>query len=335
VPNALIQLGRKGFDVHFRGDALDRLDRVCPLLCRDPLDDLRAPAAAPLLAETEILVTGWGSQLVDGALLARLPRLRLIAHLAGTIKHVVAPEVLQAGVLVTSAAAANAGPVAEFTVAAILWHNKRVLDWARLYRAERADLVKRGCAMTGEIGNRDKVIGVVGASRVGRRLIELLRPHRLRVLLCDPFVTPAEARAMGVELTALHPLIAASDVVSLHQPLLPATENSFGAREVALLRDGALLINTARGRIVDHPALIAGLATGRFSALLDVTEPEPLPADSPLWDMPNVMLTPHVAGSMGTEVADMTDLVLDEIARFGRGAPLEHAVAAESWERVA
>lgn len=332
---AIIQLDAGSFATHFNMSAMQNLHEACDLLSEVPFNDLTTITDDAILKQTEVLITGWGSRPVDMSTLKRMPNLRLVAHLAGTVKHIVSLDVMGSGVRVVHAASANARPVAEFVLAAILLHNKRVPDWVRLYHAQRGALRIRAEQMHRIVGNRDKVIGLVGASRVGRHLISLLRNHNLQVLLHDPFVCPAEAERLGVQLVALDQLIAQSDVVSLHQPLLPSTRHSFSARECGLMRDGALLINTARGGIIDHDALIAALADGRFSALLDVTEPEPLADDSPLWDMPNVMLTPHIAGSLGTEVADMTDLVIEEIARFTRGEPLIHEMTTDQWERVA
>jgi phosphoglycerate dehydrogenase-like enzyme len=134
---------------------------------------------------------------------------------------------------------------------------------------------------------------------------------------------------------ALDELLAASDVVSLHAPALLETHHQIDARRLALLRDGATLINTARGWLVDGAALERELASGRIDAVLDTTDPEVLPADSPLYEFPNVFLTPHVAGAMGTETQRMAALALDEIERFARGEPLRHAIRAEDLARIA
>jgi phosphoglycerate dehydrogenase-like enzyme len=107
------------------------------------------------------------------------------------------------------------------------------------------------------------------------------------------------------------------------------------ARRLALLRDGAVLVNTARGVLVDGDALVAELASGRIDAVIDTTEPEILPADSPLYELPNVFLTPHVAGAMGAETQRMATLALDELECFANGEPLAHEVTRETWDRIA
>ena len=117
--------------------------------------------------------------------------------------------------------------------------------------------------------------------------------------MADPYADPAEVRAAGGSLVPLPELLPRCDVLTLHVPALPATRHLIGAAELALLRDGATVINTARGAVLDTAALESECATGRLDAILDVTDPEPLPASSLLYDLPNVMITPHIAGSLG------------------------------------
>lgn len=337
--SSLIQLAGSQFDIHFpspcRAGTAARLAKITRLLHPTAVADLNSAEVAPLLPQVEVLVTGWHSHPVDADLRRRMPRLKLIAHLAGTVKSVLTRDVACSGIKVVNAAEANARPVAEYTLAHILLHLKRVPEWRRLYRLERSRIATRSTEFAGPVGNSGRIVGIVGASRIGRRVAEDLRRHRIEVLLHDPFVSAETAASFGARKVEMDELLRQSDVVSLHQPLLPSTERSFGAKEFARMRDGALLVNTARGRIVDATALEAAMADGRLFAVLDVTDPDPLPDNSPLWDMPNVSITPHVAGSFGCEVCEMTSLVLEDIERFSRGEPLHHEVAIENWERVA
>lgn len=174
-----------------------------------------------------------------------------------------------------------------------------------------------------------RTVGVVGCSRVGRRVIELLRQLDVTVLVHDPYLPESELRALGAIPTGLDQLVAAGDVVSLHAPATEETRHLMDRRRLALLRDGATLINTARGSLVDTEALIAELRTGRIDAVLDVTEPDPLPADSPLFDLPNVTLTPHVAGSLGSELRRMGAFAVAEVERYAAGRPLAGLVHPE------
>ncbi|MES5820411.1 hydroxyacid dehydrogenase [Streptomyces sp. RG80] len=312
--------------------ALERLHSVARVDTATAVTDLTT-ADARQLAETEILFTHWGAPELTEETLHRLPRLRAVVHAAGSVKHHVTDAVWRRGIAVSSAAAANAVPVAEFTLAAILFANKRVLDVARLYATTRTrpDLLPY---YSGH-GNYRRTVGVVGASRIGRRVLDLLRPHDLDVLLYDPYVDASQARALGAEPVGLDELARRSDVVSVHAPQLPETRHMFDARRIARLKDGATLINTARGSLVDTDALTEHLVRGRIHAVLDVTEPDLPPADSPLYTLANVLLTPHIAGSLGNELHRMTDWAVDEVARYAQGLPFAHQVGSEELSRSA
>jgi phosphoglycerate dehydrogenase-like enzyme len=126
-----------------------------------------------------------------------------------------------------------------------------------------------------------------------------------------------------------------SDIVSLHAPDIPETHHMLDRARLALIRDGGVLINTARGALVDHEALTEELVSGRLRAVLDVTEPEPLPADSPLYRLPNVFLTPHIAGSLGNELQRLGTIVVEEVERLAAGLPPLHEVRHADLARVA
>ena len=312
------------------GETMPRLRSVADVADLEPLEHFDDPRADALLARADVLLTGWLCPPITDEVLERAPHLGLVAHAAGTVKDHVPPAVWARGVRVTSAAAANAVPVAEYTLAAILFSNKHVFTAREKYHRRREEMLLPLSA-----GNRSKTVGIVGASRVGRLVIDLLRPFELDVVVYDPTLTPGAARELGAELVELDELLERSDVVSLHVPAVPSTTNMIAGPELACLRDGATLINTARGAVVDHDALAAELRTRRINAVLDVTLPEPLPADSPLFDMPNVFLTPHIAGATGAEIPRLAELAVDEIERWARGEPLQHEVLADHLDRIA
>ncbi|MFI1715522.1 hydroxyacid dehydrogenase [Streptomyces litmocidini] len=308
---------------------LARLARTDPHLVAH---DLTAPdpRVAAALAEAEILLTCWGAPPLTAEVLARAPRLKAVVHAAGSVKHHVTDACWERGLRVTSAAAANALPVAEYTLAAILFAGKRVLRSAQRYAELRTD--DTWLTESAPWGNYRRTIGIVGASRIGRRVVELLRPFDFEILLYDPYV---DVPPPGTELTALDDLCARSTVVSVHAPQLPATHHMIGAAQLAAMPAGTTLINTARGSLVDEEALLPHLVTGRLHAVLDVTDPELPPPDSPLWTLPNVLLTPHVAGSLGNELHRMADQALEEVARYTRGEPFAEEVRASDLQRSA
>ncbi|WP_181794086.1 hydroxyacid dehydrogenase [Streptomyces sp. WELS2] len=331
-PRALFAMTARNVPAVFPPELLERL-RACVDI--DPAlvaEDFTEPRVREALARTELLITGWGCPRLDRAALDAAPRLRAVLHAAGSVKGFTTPEVWRRGIAVSSAAEANARPVAEYTLAMILLAGKNVFalrDETRARRAFPYDGVLPG------IGNHGRRVGIVGASRVGRRLIELLRPHDLDVTLADPYVDAAGAARLGVPLLPLDDLLRTCDIVSLHAPHTAETRRLIDARRLGLMRDGAVLINTARGALVDHEALIAHLRSGRLSAVLDVTDPEPLPAASALYDLPNAFVTPHLAGSLGNEVARLGRAMVEEAERLASGEPLRHAVDRAVLERTA
>ncbi len=320
-PRALFAMGRSHRDALFPPSTFQRLTRhvdIDPQLVAEDFDRV------PDLAGVELLITSWGCPPLDHAVLARMPLLKAVVHAAGSVKHHVTDACWDRGLTVSTAAAANAVPVAEYTVAAVLFANKRVLEIGGLYREHRAPL--DWSAHYPGFGNYRRTVGVVGASLVGRRVLELLRPYDFELLLADPHLDPATARSLGARLVDLDAMLADCDVVSLHAPALPETYHLMDARRLSLLRDGATLINTGRGSLIDTRALTAEASAGRIHAVLDVTDPEVLPATSPLYSLPNVLLTPHIAGSLGGELQRITRSALDEIERYCIGQEFAYPV---------
>lgn len=299
-------------------DEIGRLVRWrAPALTRDALHrDLG------VLEGVDVLITGWGAPVLDANLLSRAPRLRAVLVAAGSVRHLTTPEFWARGITVVSAAAANAVPVAEFSLAQILLGLKQVHRLTREVALDRA--FPHDPRVPGGYGSR---VGLFGLGQIGRLVAEHLRHFDVEVLACDPVIGPAAARELGVRLTGIEELFGTCDVVSVHAPLLPETEGLVGAQLVSLLPEGATLINTARGAVLDERA-VTGVLRDRpdLTAVLDVTWPEPPEPSSPLFTLPNVLLTPHLAGAMGRERARLGELVRDELRRLVRGEPLLHAV---------
>ncbi|WP_378144284.1 hydroxyacid dehydrogenase [Cnuibacter sp. UC19_7] len=270
------------------------------------------------LAQVEYLITGWGAPRLGSEVLRAAPRLRAILHTGGSVKNLVTDEVWERGIVVTSAAEANAIPVAEFTLAMILLEAKRVPEYIAGYASTRdvAGDWRDGIASAATFGG---VVGLVGFSRVGRRVAALLAPFGFDVLVADPYAAPDEVRAAGAHLVELDALMRRSDIVSVHAPELPSTRRLLNAPRIASMRPNAVLINTARGSLIDTGAVLERCRQGLLRAVLDVTDPEPLPADSPLFGAPGVVLTPHIAGAMHAETLRLTDSTLDGLETLVRG----------------
>ncbi|MVQ42822.1 hydroxyacid dehydrogenase [Microbacterium sp. MAH-37] len=288
------------------------------------LTEFASAQARAVLAKTDVIVTGWGAPFVDLRVLDAAPGLRAVLHSAGSVKAYVDPEVLEHGVQVSSAAAANAVPVAEYAVAMIVLAGKRALPIAAHYRAVREAFDVE--AVFPRIGNYGNRIGIVGASKIGRLVIGMLRTYELEVVVYDPFLTDADAAALGVRSVSLDELLATSDVVSVHAPSLSSTIGLIDRRGIGLMRPGTALLNTARGEIIDQAALTERVIAGEITAILDVTTPEVLDADDPLFASDHALITPHIAGSMGRELGRLARSVRDELMRLSAGEPLAHAI---------
>lgn len=328
APEALVLMSREAFETQFDAPRIARLRSLAQLsgpVWTDSLDD---DALSDGLARVEVLITGWGAPLLDAARLNRMPALRVMIHSAGTIRPLVSDAFWERGIIATNVADANAVPVAEFTLAAVIMAGKR----APFLAADPRTRDQAGDeSRFGEMGNLARSVGVVGFSRVGRRVVAALQQlEEVRCLVYDPYADADEvAAAGGCLVPSLSELLPAVDILSLHVPALPETVHMIGAAELAALRDHTTVINTARGIVVDTLALEAECASGRLNAILDVTDPEPLPADSVLYGLPNVMVTPHIAGSLGTELFRMTDAALDELERYVTGLPLVSMINAD------
>jgi phosphoglycerate dehydrogenase-like enzyme len=280
-----------------------------------------------------VLITSWGMPLLTAPLLDRLPHLRLVAHIGASVKPFATPELFARGVRITQAGAAMAPPVAEVSLAftLALLHRLPRFDHALHAGAEWADAETQ--SPRHELAG--SVVGVVGASRTGRAYIAMVRALGARVLLSDPTIDAAEAAALGATLVPLDDLLAGSRILALHAPSLPGTLRMIGARELALLPDGAGLVNTARSWLVDEGALVAELASGRIDAALDVFDEEPLPVGHPLRGLPNVLLVPHQAAGTVEGRRRQGALVASEVAAFRAGRPLAHEVHERDLETMA
>ncbi|GGR27382.1 hydroxyacid dehydrogenase [Agromyces mediolanus] len=310
-----------------RDGLVDRLFAPSQLAALDGLLEVEGSGSFASLAqvppETEVLISGWGCPAITPAALERLPALRAIFHAAGTVKEHIDPSAWQRGILVTTAAAANALPVAEYTLASILLAGKGVPSIIEAYRDRpELDLEQE----FPQIGNHRRRVGILGASKIGRRVIELLQPFDVEVLVSDPYLEADDPLHDQATAVGLEQLFAESEVLSVHAPLLPETVGLVSRELISTMPDGAVLINTSRAPIVDQDALVEAATTGRISAILDVTSPEPLPLDHALRSTPGIVLTPHVAGALGNELHRLGAQVVDEVRRYVAGEPAVHPV---------
>ncbi|MEO8221440.1 MAG: hydroxyacid dehydrogenase [Specibacter sp.] len=269
LPNVVLAMPADIANKLFRPRLLDILAAQVNLLSREPLEEFASAASLDLLAQADILITGWGCHRINAEVLQAAPRLRHILHASGTVKSHISEVCWERCIEVSTAADANTNPVAGYTLAMLLPANKNILPLSRQLHVKRYPVDPEGEFPL--LGNDRKRLGIIGAAKIGRQVIRLLQPFDVEVVVADPFLDDAEAAVLGVTVVKLEDLASTSDVVSLHAPSLPSTLNLIDADIIASFRPGATFINTARGELVDQDALLRRLETGDLSAVLDVT----------------------------------------------------------------
>jgi len=285
------------------------------------------------LQEIEVMFATWGMYPLTAQDIDLLPKLQAVFYAGGSVRHF-APALLERGIMVVSAWVANAVPVAEFTLAQILLANKGYWRNAREYcTCDEGDTYEdffRGC------GNFGATVSILGVGQIGRKLIELLRPFRLRVLVFDPFLTNEEACKLRVKKVELVEAFACGNVVSNHLADVKDTAKLLTGALFDSMPQNATFINTGRGGTVAQNDLVSVLRRRTdLTALLDVTEPEPLPSADPLRDLPNVHLTAHIAGSIGDEVDRMVQATFEEFRAWRDGHPLQFEITPERFKTMA
>jgi len=332
TPTVAVTIGRRHYQRMFSDESLASLESFAHVVHHGGSEPATTEDLVRILAEAEGCITSWGVAQLDGGVIAAAPSLRVVAHMGSSVKRFVSPALWAAGVTVTSAGVVLARDVAETTLGLMIVGRKRLWQLAANVR---------------DGGWRDEIwdtwdakelhrstVGIVGASNVGRYLVELLEPFDVSILLYDPFVSEEEAAGIGAAKGALPDLLSRSDVVSLHAPANEHTRHMIDAAALAAMQDGALLINTARGELIDEAALIAELSSGRLFAFLDVTDPEPPKLDSPLRELPNVVVTPHIAGCI-ENCHRMGETAVEELRRFFAGEPAIYAIDESMFDRIA
>ena len=303
----------------------------------NPVDDLPETMTIPfmetILEDAEACVTCWGTPGLTDEMLANAPKLRLIAHAAGSVKALVPDSFWETGCRITSNAPVIAEDVAQTVLAFILCSFKGLWRHSRFTQSGGWGGGKSGFAARRLDG---LFVGIVGASNTGRETAKILKPFGCKIKLYDPYASPMEAESIGAELTGLSDLLATCDVVSLHAPATEECRRLIDGNTAPLFKDGALFINTARGMLVDEAALVRELERGRIFACIDVTDPEPPAEDHPFRKLENVILTPHIAGGQTVNGRLMLGRSsVNEIYGYLHKGVLKYEVRREMMERMA
>jgi phosphoglycerate dehydrogenase-like enzyme len=286
-----------------------------------------------LLHDVQVILSGWGAPVMDEAFLDQTPNLKAVFYGAGSIRGIVDHAFWQRGLVITSAYGANAVPVAIYTLSQILFSLKH--GWRYGLELKRTHQYPERETMNMP-GTYTSTVGIISLGMVGRNVCELLKPFGLKVLAYDPFVSPETAKELGVELCSLEDVFRRADVVSLHTPWLKETEGLITEAHFAAMKTGASFINTARGAVVREEEMIAVLQQRPdLFAVLDVVHPEPPATDSPLFTLPNVIVTPHIAGAVGTECQRMGRYMVEELTRYLRGDALQWGITEQKAKVLA
>lgn len=276
------------------------------------------------IGDADILVTQLAP--MSRGMLERLPKLKMIAVSRGGPVNIDMQAARDHGVLVVNTPGRNASAVAEFTLGAILAETRKIRVGHEALRAGtwRGDLYRAD--VTGRELN-ELTVGVIGYGNIGTKVVKLLLAFGAKVLVNDPYIQLApEDAAAGVELVSFDRIIANSDVVTLHPRVTEETRGLMNAAAFAAMKPGALFVNTARGPLCDYDALYTALTEGRLgSAMLETFAVEPVPADWPLMQLPNVTLTPHIAGASVRTVTFAAEQAAEEVRRFIAGEPPRNA----------
>ncbi|HBL84895.1 MAG: hypothetical protein A2Y17_06655 [Clostridiales bacterium GWF2_38_85] len=271
---------------------------------------------AAAIRGADIAVTSWGNISIDKPLLDLAPDLKLVAHAAGSVKPIVSDELFARGIRVVSSAAPLGIGVAETALGFTISASKNFFNLSKHTAAGGWN--DNGYDQIREL--YDLTIGVVGAGWAGSHYIKLIQNFGVDVLLYDPYISEEKAAALGAKKADLETLLKTSDIVSVHAPSIPATNHMFNKDTLALMKKDAILINTARGTLIDEAALYQFMKDGNLKyACLDVTDPEPPVKDNPLRTLSNVILTPHLAGLANNGKLRIGAHITDEIERFLKG----------------
>jgi phosphoglycerate dehydrogenase-like enzyme len=276
-------------------------------------------------------LTSWGSPKFTAEVLAQAEKLRFIGYAAGTLTSHVDPVVFRSPIKVVNANTALARSTAECAITLMLSGS-----WEINHHQNRLRMGNWGPSGTGNtvMGLSGQTVGIIGFGEISREVIRLLHGFHTRILLYSPYCSVEEANKLGVTLSSLEDLLSRSRIVSLHDTLTTSTRGMIGREQLKLLPDGALLINTARGPLIDEAALLDELSSGRISAALDVYHQEPVAIDYPLLKLPNVLCLPHIGAYSGYWKSQLGAMVVEDLVRFVSGQPLLREVDEERFLRM-
>ncbi len=333
-PRVLLAINRRWFSSVMSPDDLTRLRVLADVLNDDPPAQITKDFLIKHLPSADIALTSWDTARFDEDVLAAAPELKLVCHAAGSVRPIVSGEFWKRGIRVTSSAAAISHGVAEFCLGLILMASKRVFWLAQ--GARRGEWMEGAAGFGGMFELYRQNVGVIGTGHIGKHLIRLFRNFDCKVLAYDPYLSSKSAAKLGCEkVETLNELFSRCRAVSLNAPSNEGTRHMLRGQHFATLPKGAVFVNTAGSIQIHETEFIEELRKGHFVACIDRCEVEPCALDHPYRTLPNVILTPHIAGAAADNLQRVGTCAVDEIEAFASGRSLIHEVTETSLATMA
>ncbi|MGJ8653859.1 MAG: hydroxyacid dehydrogenase [Opitutaceae bacterium] len=332
-PKALFSLDLASLDVIYGPQEQERLKAIADFVA-PPQEGATLMNNPELLEDVEVIFSGWGAPVMDDAFMAAAKNLKAVFYGAGSVRSFAKPAFWDREIILTNAAEANAVPVAEYCVATILLSMKNF--WSCAQGTRKSEGWLPGAHMREVAGNFRSTAGFITIGAISRKTLELLNAFDINRLAYSRSLTPESAKELNVTPASIEEIFKTADVISLHTPNLPATQGMIKGEHFEMMKPGATFINTARGAVVNEKEMCEVLAKRPdITAVLDVTAPEPPVPGSPVETLPNVVLTPHLAGSAGPECQRLGYTMLQEFERYLAGESLEYQVTKEAFDQSA
>ncbi|MBO5270193.1 MAG: hydroxyacid dehydrogenase [Clostridia bacterium] len=324
--NSFVTLPKNGvFPTFFTEENIRFTESLGRTLWNDKCVQLTPDEIAETIGDSDVYVTGWGSPRLDKGILDRAPCLRLLVHLCGTVVPFVSDEMWDRGIRVISGNDFFAESVAEGTIGYMLTALRDIPKYSTRLKEEK--LWKTSADINrGLLG---KTVGIISYGAIARHLVRMLQPFRVKIKIYDIKPLPTEdVERYHLSFASLEEIFSTCDMITVHTPLNDKTHHLIDGRLLSMIPENSIFVNTSRGAVVDQTALGQQLATGRFRAVLDVYEKEPLPPDSDLYLLDNVILMPHMAGPTVDLRKDITRALLTEAFDFLKnGIPPMHEIS--------
>lgn len=312
-------------DTFIPSEVKEKIEGLGTVEWNNSKEQLSAEELREKIKGKDICITGWGTAQFSEYVLENADKLKLVAHTGGSVGRIVSGALFQKGIKVISGNRLFAESVAEGVIAYILALLRDIPFYdnethAGRWRKADGDYTE---------GLLDQTIGLVGFGMISKYVINMLKVFRTKIKVYSRYITEEDMEKYGVEKASLEEIFSTCKIISIHSGLTPKTYHMIGKELLEMIPDGALFVNTARGAIIDEDALVEELSKKRFKAALDVFEKEPLPVDSKLRKLDNVLLMPHMAGPTTDRRKFITLALIEDIKNFTAGRQMEHEIEEE------